>query len=283
MPVQGLLYSSQADWLQDLGHAVGAERSEVHVHSHPLARNASSSWTLHHSPCPSPLDVRRLSQAQQLKGPHTALTPALVLTLCSPCLPSEELGISSAPHSPPCQALSLPACSASERCTRVIQSPITSGFCPMSVHWIFSSHFLPVLKLLEQTDLPAIARCVGDKQPNPHGQDGMELPDTTASNPGWGSLPPAPGVCTSRAAKPPVRSSCLCHPVPAQPVLSDTDRAVMLTSRQGVWLHAAVLVTARRPGLLLAQPFKLTPYVPYFPACFVTTEISDSLLLQNKK
>lgn len=134
-------------------------------------------------------------QAQQLKGPHTALTPALVLTLCSPCLPSDELGISSAPHSPPCQALFLPACSASERCTCMIQSPITSGFCPVSVHWMFSSHFLPVLKLLEQTDLPAIARCLGNKQPNPHGQDGMELPDTTASNPGEGdaAFPQLPG------------------------------------------------------------------------------------------
>lgn len=40
---------------------------------------------------------------------------------------------------------------------------------------------------------------------------------------------------------------------------------------------------SREAGLLLTQPFKLTPYVPYFPVCFVTIEISDSLLLQNRK
>lgn len=40
---------------------------------------------------------------------------------------------------------------------------------------------------------------------------------------------------------------------------------------------------SREAGLLFAQPSQLTPYVPYFPVCFVTTEISDSLLLQNRK
>lgn len=67
--------------------------------------------------------------------------------------------------------------------------------------------------------------------------------------------------------------------VPAQPVLSNSDRVVMLTSRHRVWLHAAMLVTAKRARLLLLQPFKLTPYVPGFPACFVNTEVTDSLLL----
>lgn len=39
---------------------------------------------------------------------------------------------------------------------------------------------------------------------------------------------------------------------------------------------------SREATLLLTQPFKLTPYVPYFPACFVSIEISESLL-QNRK
>jgi len=95
--------------------------------------------------------VRRLSWAQQLTRTHTALTPALVLTLCSPyaCVPSlppEELG------GLLCPPLSVPpACSASERSTGVMRSPVAADSCPVSVHWMFSSHFLPLLKLLERS------------------------------------------------------------------------------------------------------------------------------------
>lgn len=84
MPRRGLLYGCQARWLWDLGCAVGAEGIRVHAHSHPLPRDASYSWTLHPSPSSSPLAVQCLSWAQQLTRPHTALTPALGLTLCSP-------------------------------------------------------------------------------------------------------------------------------------------------------------------------------------------------------
>lgn len=47
--------------------------------------------------------------------------------------------------------------------------------------------------------------------------------------------------------------------------------------------HRVCAGNSHEAGLLLTQPFKLTPYVPYFPVCFVTIEISDSLLLQNRK
>lgn len=134
-PHRLLLYGCPASWLWDLGCAVGAEGVNVHAHSHPLPRDASYSWTLHPSPSSSPLDVQWLGWAQQLMRPHTALTSALGLKLCSsyicmPSLPPEELGVSAVPCSFPLQALSPPACSASKGCTRVKRSPMTSVFLP---------------------------------------------------------------------------------------------------------------------------------------------------------
>lgn len=70
--------------------------------------------------------------------------------------------------------------------------------------------------------------------------------------------------------------------VPPSP---STDRAVMVTSCHRVWLRVTGFCAgnSHEAELLLTEPFKLTPYVPYFPVCFVTIEMSDSLLLQNRK
>lgn len=73
----------------------------------------------------------------------------------------------------------------------------------------------------------------------------------------------------------------LAVPRATHPGLCNSSRVVMLTSRHGAWLRLAAPVTASR--LLTTQGFKLPPYVPYFPVYFVTIEISNSLLLQNRK
>lgn len=167
-----------------------------------------------------------------------------------PSLPPEELRVSSFPRSLPRQALSPPACSASEGCTRVTRSPVTSGFCPASVHWMFSSHFLPLLKLLEQSGAASQSQTSGGQAAKSTwaSLDGAAGHNRFQPRQGRCCLSPGPGAHSSRGAKPPVISGRLCHPVPAQPVLSNSDRAVMLTSHHGVWLCAAVLVTAGRPG-----------------------------------
>lgn len=146
-----------------------------------------------------------------------------------------------------------------------------------------SFRFLPVLKLLQQTRA-ASQSC----QPEP-GIWGTSS-QTHVGKPGRscraqplparaGVMPPSPGLEDKATGW----KQLLVPPGPST--------GCSVRCRQGCDGHivsrglAACGCAGNSPeaGLLLTQPFKLTPYVPYFPVCFITTEISDSLLLQNRK
>lgn len=93
------------------------------------------------------LSVTSLGQAtarpaSAATSPHPALSPAQVLTLCSPH--TYLLRSWGGSPLPPCsashQAVSPPVCFASEGCTGVIRGCVTSIFCPAS------SCFFPLFK-----------------------------------------------------------------------------------------------------------------------------------------
>lgn len=164
-----------------------------------------------------------------------------------------------------------------------MRSSVTSVFCPVSVHWMFSSRFLLLLKLLEQTRAaqPDIWGTSSQTHVGKPGRSCRTQPLPARAR----AMPPSPGSQGThpRGGKATGYKRPLVPPSPSRACFVRLGQGgdVNITSRGLAACGCAG--NSREARLLLTQPFKLTPYVPYFSACFVSTEISDSLPLQNRK
>nr|XP_013811746.1 PREDICTED: verprolin-like [Apteryx mantelli mantelli] len=151
---------------------------------------------------------------------------------------------------------------------------------------MFSSRLLPLSKPLKRTEDASQTSGGQAAKPTRTSLEGACRTQPLPAPERATAPPPVPGAYTSAGGSEgrlSFRSSRSCRMVPVQPVSPDSDGAAMSTSPRRAWPPLGCVGSSLEARLRITQAFKLTPYVPYFPIYFVTTEKSDSPLLQNRK